>query len=144
LSNTIAGLNDSYSGINTTVGSMTNSISGAMDRSFIQTVKLDLVVWKGEVYEAALGQSITSPESFSDHKQSRLGQWYNSDQSRQYQKTSSFKALERPHAEVHQNGIEALKLLQKGDIEQSLALFQKMEQASSQAVDILDDISHQV
>lgn len=141
LSNTIAGLNDSYSGINSTVGAMKSSIVGMTDRSFIQTVKLDHIVWKGEVYEVALGRSQKSVDSFVDHKQCRLGQWYSGDQSRQYQKSSSFKALERPHTDVHQNGINALKQLQSGDVKQSLLSFEKMEQASSQLINILDDLA---
>jgi predicted nucleic acid-binding Zn-ribbon protein len=144
LSNTIAGLNDSYSGINSTVGAMKSSIIGVTDRSFIQTLKLDHIVWKGEVYEVALGRSQKSPESFADHKQCRLGQWYSGDKSRKYQKNSSFKALERPHLDVHQNGIAALKQLQSGDTKQSLLSFEKMEQASSQLINILDDLSAHV
>jgi uncharacterized coiled-coil protein SlyX len=144
LSNTIAGLNDSYSGINTTVGAMKSSIVGVTDRSFIQTVKLDHIVWNGEVYEVALGRSQKSAESFVDHKQCRLGQWYSSDKSRKYQKSSSFKALERPHSDVHQHGIAGLKQLQSGDIKQSLLSFEKMEQASEQVINILDDIGNQI
>ncbi|WP_339722894.1 methyl-accepting chemotaxis protein [uncultured Paraglaciecola sp.] len=143
LSNTIAGLNTSYSGINTTVGAMKTSIIEASDSSFIQTVKLDHIVWKGQVYEVALGRSQKSVESFEDHKQCRLGQWYNSDKSRQYQKNSSYKALERPHSEVHQHGIAALKELQSGDIKQSLLSFEKMEQASAQLINVLDDLATQ-
>jgi predicted nucleic acid-binding Zn-ribbon protein len=143
LSNTIAGLNTSYSGINSTVGAMKSTIVGASDNSFIQTVKLDHIVWKGEIYEVALGRSQKSVETFIDHKQCRLGQWYNSEQSRKYQKSSSFKALERPHSEVHQYGISAIKELQNGDIKQSLSYFEKMEQASNQVINILDDLSSQ-
>jgi uncharacterized phage infection (PIP) family protein YhgE len=141
LSNTIAGLNDSYSGINTSVGTMRASIVGVTDSSFIQTVKLDHIVWKGEVYEVALGRSQKSADSFLDYKQSRLGQWCNSDQSRKYQKSSSFKAIDRTHADVHQHGIAALRVLQSGDIKQSLVSFEKMEQASNQLINILDDLA---
>jgi methyl-accepting chemotaxis protein len=144
LSNTISGLNDNYSGINTTVGSMKMSIVEATNRSFIQTLKLDHIVWKGEVYESALGRSQKSIESFSDHRQSRLGQSYSTDQSRQYQVSSSFKALERPHSDVHQHGMAALKQLRGGDIKQSLMSFGKMEQASGQVINILDDLSSQI
>lgn len=140
LSNTISGLNDSYSGINSTVGVMKSSITGAKNRTFIQTVKLDLTVWKGDVYEIALGRSQQSAESLADHKQSRFSQWYNSDQSRSSQKSSSYKALERPHSEVYQYGVEALKNLEKGDIKQTLAAFEKMEQASAQVISILEDL----
>lgn len=143
LSNTIAGLNTSYSGINSTVGSMKSSLTGAMNSSLIQTMKLDHIVWKGEVYEIALGRSQKSIDSLIDHRQCRLGQWYNSDQSRQYQKSSSFKGLDRPHADVHQFGIEALKQLKSGETKQSLVSFEKMEQASSQVINILDDLASQ-
>jgi hypothetical protein len=144
LSNTIAGLDNSYSSISSSVGAMKSSIVGVTYRSFIQTVKLDHIVWKGEVYEIALGRSQKSAESIQDHKQCRLGQWYSSDQSRKYQKSSSFKAIERPHAEVHQHGITALKELQNGDVKQSLQSLEKMEQVSSQLINILDDLATQV
>jgi uncharacterized coiled-coil protein SlyX len=144
LSNTIAGLNESYSGINSSVSAMRSSIVGVTDSSFIQTVKLDHIVWKGEVYEVALGRSQKSAESFSDHKQCRLGQWYSSDKSRKHQKIPSFKGIERPHSDVHQHGIAGLKQLQSGDIKQSLLSFEKMEQASSQLISILDDLGTQV
>lgn len=140
LSHTIAGLNDSYGGISSTVGAMKTSILGVTDRSFIQTVKLDHIVFKGEIYEVALGRSQKSVESFEDHRQCRLGQWYSSDQSRPYQKNMSFKALDRPHAEVHQHGITGLKQLQSGDIKQSLLSFEKMELASNQVINILDEL----
>jgi uncharacterized coiled-coil protein SlyX len=143
LSNTISGLNTSYSGINSTVVSMKSSLTGAMERSFIQTLKLDHIVFKGEVYEIALGRSKNSVDSLTDHKHCRLGQWYSSDQSRKYQKSSSFKGLERPHAEVHQFGIDALKQLQAGETKQSVRSFEKMEQASLQVINILDDLASQ-
>ncbi len=144
LSNTIAGLNTSYSGINGTVDAMKSSITGAMDRSFLQTVKLDHIVFKGEVYELALGRSKQSIDSLSDHKQCRLGQWYHSDQSRQFHKTTAFKSLDRPHAEVHQFGLEALKQMQSGDIKNCLSSLQKMEQSSTQVLSILDELASQV
>jgi uncharacterized coiled-coil protein SlyX len=142
LSNTIAGLNDSYSGINSTVVTMKSSIVEMTDKSFFQTVKLDHIVFKGEVYEVALGRSQKSVDSFLDHKQCRLGQWVNSDQSRQYQKNASFKAIEKPHSDVHQTGITALKQLQNGDVKQSLLSFEQMEQASMQLINILDDLAN--
>lgn len=143
LSNTIAGLDTNYSGINSSVGAMRTTIVSATDSSFIQTVKLDHIVWKGEIYEVALGRSQKSVESFADHKQCRLGQWYSSDQSRKFQKSSSFKVLERAHADVHQHGVTALKELQSSDVKQSLLSLEKMEQASAQLINLLDDLTSQ-
>ncbi|MGS2719875.1 methyl-accepting chemotaxis protein [Paraglaciecola aestuariivivens] len=144
LSNTIAGLNTSYSGINNTVGAMKTSITGAMGRGFLQTVKLDHIVFKGEVYQIALGRSQNTIDTLSDHKQCRLGQWYNSEQSSEYHKSTAFKSLERPHAEVHQFGLEALKHQQNGDVKSCLLALEKMEMSSTQVLSILDELANQV
>ena len=141
LSNTISGLNDSYSGINNSVGSMKNSITGAVDRSFIQAIKLDHVAFKGEIYEVALGRSHKSIDSFSDHRQCRLGQWYYSDMSQAHKHSSSFKALDKPHEEVYKFGVEALRYIQSSDVQQSLTMLKRMEDSSSRVIELLDDLN---
>ncbi|WP_158966910.1 methyl-accepting chemotaxis protein [Paraglaciecola sp. L3A3] len=141
LSDTINGLNQSYGGINSSINSMKDSITGAVGRSFVQTVKLDHIVWKGEIYEVALGKSEKSPESFSDHRTCRLGKWYYGDDSSQFSKLSSFKSIERPHSEVHKFGIDALSALRNGNTQGCLQLLEKMEHASTLVLDLLDDLS---
>jgi DNA repair ATPase RecN len=141
LSKTISGLNESYGGINSNITTMKDSITTAVDRTFIQTVKLDHVVYKGEVYELVLGSSQKSAESLSDHRNCRLGRWYYGEGAGQHAKSSTFKAIERPHADVHQFGMEAISSHKNGDTQQCLNALEKMEQASSQVLQLLDDIS---
>lgn len=142
LSGSISGLNDSYGGLNTSISSMKDSIVGAMDRTFIQTVKLDHIVWKGEIYEVVLGHTKRSADSFTDHRNCRLGKWYYSDESKQFNKLASFKAIEKPHSDVHKSGVDALTSLQNGNVAQCLMSLEKMEQASVQVLQVLDEMSH--
>ncbi len=140
LSNTISGLNESYGGINSSIGDMKHSITTAVGQTFIQTAKLDHVVFKGQVYEAVLGHTQKSASEFSDVRSTKLGQWYFGEGAQQFSKSSSFRALERPLADVHQYGQEAVSSQQNGNNEQCLASLEKMEQASSQILQLLDEI----
>lgn len=133
-------LNNDYSSIIGFCSNMKNTISQAATRSFIQTVKLDHIVWKGDVYAVANGQSNKSIESFSDHTMCRLGKWYNSDQSADYKHSNAFKQLETPHSEVHTNGVEALRLIQEGKKEAAIKHIHKMEVASERVMHLLDEI----
>ncbi|GAA69887.1 methyl-accepting chemotaxis protein [Pseudoalteromonas sp. BSi20429] len=135
-------LNTDYSSIIGFCSNMKNTISQAATRSFIQTVKLDHIVWKGDVYAVANGQSNKSIESFSDHTMCRLGKWYNSDQSADYKHSNAFKQLETPHSEVHTNGVEALRLIQEGKKEAAIKHINKMEIASERVMHLLDEITN--
>jgi predicted nucleic acid-binding Zn-ribbon protein len=140
LSNTISGLNESYGGINANIGTMKDSIVSAVDRTFIQTVKLDSVVFKGEIYESILGNLNKSASEFADHRNCRLGVWYYGEGSNKYSKSSTFKSIDKPHAAVYQKGIEALNTFKNGDTDKCLAALEKMESSSTQVMHLLDDL----
>jgi hypothetical protein len=62
--------------------------------SFLQTVKLDHVVWKTEIYRFIWGMSNkTHIDEFKDHTQCRLGHWYYQGDGREYNKLKSFQRL---------------------------------------------------
>jgi len=48
-----------------------------MDEGFIQTVKMDHIVWKLEVCKLVLGMSKKTIDVFADHAMCGLGKWYN-------------------------------------------------------------------
>jgi len=78
--------------------------------SFVQTVKLDHVVWKSEVYALFLDFSSKEIDDFADHTTCRLGKWfYEGDGIQRYSNTVAYSKLETPHMQVHQSGIQALK-----------------------------------
>ena len=140
LSTGVETLNSDYAEIINCCNSMKETIQSATMRSFIQTVKLDHVVWKGEVYSVASGLSHKSISDFADHNQCRLGKWYNSDGRETYSSNQQFRQLEEPHRQVHLNGVEALKALQAGDKPKSIEHLQAMEDASVRVMNILDSL----
>ncbi|WP_140602619.1 methyl-accepting chemotaxis protein [Litorilituus lipolyticus] len=122
-------------------GVITNSTSDA----FIQTVKMDHVVWKLEVYQVMLGQSDKSIEDFADHTMCRLGKWYyQGEGANKYASMTAFKQIDKPHAEVHQYGLDALKAFSAGDNKHTVQSLAKMENASFKVVDLLTSLSHEI
>ncbi|WMN61571.1 methyl-accepting chemotaxis protein (plasmid) [Pseudoalteromonas xiamenensis] len=142
LSSSIAHLNDEYHVIVDRCKSMKGTIQKASGLTFIQTVKLDHVVWKGEVYSQLLGKSRTKPEEFSDHTMCRLGQWMKTEGSKIYSDLSAFKRLDAPHKEVHRAGVEAMKLFRVGNKQGAVKELNKMEQASADVMHLLDELAH--
>lgn len=144
---TTQNLSDQTSSVKTIISDITDVsknmfrvIQGSTHTSFLQTVKLDHVVWKAEVYRFIWGMSEKeSIEDFKDHTQCRLGQWYYEGDGKQYSKLTSFKKVEVPHAEVHNEGVLALKAYQQKDEMGAIKHLEKMELASDL---VIDEISH--
>ena len=89
--------------------SMFQVIQGSTHSSFLQTVKLDHVVWKSEVYRYIWGMSEKhSSNEFKDHTQCRLGQWYYNGEGKQYASLESFIKIDTPHINVHEYGLQAI------------------------------------
>lgn len=140
LSISIGKLNESYGDIVNNSESMKQVILHASTSSFLQTVKLDHLVWKGEVYAIALGCSDKGLDEVVDHKQCRLGKWYYTEGSAEYGSNSAFSRLETPHKQLHSYGIEGLTLLRDGDSEKALKCFDKMENVSIEILELLDQL----
>lgn len=124
---------------------MALSISTAADGSFLQTVKLDHVVWKTEVYRVFWQKSDKAIEEFTDHTQCRLGNWYYKGEGLQlFSKLASYRAMETPHKLVHEMGVLALKHAKAGDIEQAFNAIEKMEDASQSVINCLNKLEKEI
>ena len=120
---------------------ITNSTADA----FIQTVKMDHVVWKLDVYQVMLGMSDKSIADFADHTMCRLGKWYyEGEGSEKYSQKNAFKQIEKPHAQVHTNGLHALKAYNEGNLEQVRKSLSLMEDASFEVINLLTSLSHEI
>jgi len=120
---------------------ITNSTADA----FIQTTKMDHVVWKLEVYQVILGVSNQTIDDFSNHKNCRLGEWYFTGAgAEKYTNYNAFKQLNGPHEQVHSYGLSALKAMQAGNMEQSVKDLAVMESASIEVVNLLTSLSHEI
>lgn len=121
---------------------MQDVIAESTLQSFIQTVKMDHVVWKLEVYQLLQGMNNKSAADFADHTSCRLGQWYYTGEgSELYSSQSAFRNMEVPHKEVHAEGISAIKAYQEGDAELALRHLSNMEAASVKVINLLGQLS---
>ncbi|MBU2894327.1 CZB domain-containing protein [Colwellia sp. D2M02] len=124
---------------------MYSVITNSTADSFIQTVKMDHVVWKLEVYQVMLGMSDKSIDDFADHTMCRLGKWYyEGEGSVKYSGFDAYKKIEVPHEEVHKNGLAALIAHQEGNSDEAVKRLTLMENSSFKVVDLLSSLSHQI
>ncbi len=139
----VGSLNKSYDQMVSHCTSMKDTIHRGSHETFIQTVKLDHVVWKAQVYAVIQGRSSKPAADFADHASCRLGQWYKSSMNKPIAKSDAFSRLERPHAEVHSAGMAAIKANKENDTKRRDKHLHEMEQASSQVMSLLDRLAHE-
>ncbi|MGB0494710.1 MAG: methyl-accepting chemotaxis protein [Kangiellaceae bacterium] len=120
--------------------SMFTVINHSTNSSFIQTVKLDHVTWKAEIYRAVWGLSDKKASDFADHHSCRLGQWYFQGDGKKYKHLDTFQRLNKPHKEVHDGGFEALSSNEQGDKDGVKNGLMKMEKASKLVIDMLAEL----
>ncbi len=116
---------------------MFSIIDSSTNTSFLQTVKLDHVTWKSEVYRVVWGMSDKGVNDFADHTKCRLGKWYYQGDGTKYKGLHAFRDLEKPHAAVHRGGIAAIETYLREDHEKVKEGILAMEHASNQVIDIL-------
>lgn len=143
LSEGVMHLDDNYATIIENCTSMKSTITKAALRSFIQTVKLDHIVWKGDVYAVATGVSDKSINDFADHTMCRLGKWYQSEGAELFAGSHAFRQLNEPHKLVHRNGVEALALILDGNKAGAIDYLNQMESASELVMQHLDELIQQ-
>ena len=133
-------LEDSTSKLENTFG----NISTVTDRVFMSLAKLDHVLWKVNTYLSAVTQE--EQFKFVNHHSCRLGKWYyEGDGFENFNKTPSYKSLEKPHEIVH-NGTHHVfdEIVNRPlDFERLKTAFKEMEEGSNQVFTTLDKILHE-
>lgn len=105
--------------------------------------KSDHFIWKKKLAEMFVGLNNLKPEELADHHQCRLGKWYDQVDDAWFTSNAEFQALIEPHAQVHENGLEAARCHAAGDQEAAEHLFAEVEAASKNVVKLLDSIIEQ-
>ncbi|MET1255516.1 CZB domain-containing protein [Aliikangiella maris] len=103
-----------------------------------------VIVWKEEVYAIAFGVIHKPVDEFADHTLCRLGKWYQTEGKQKYTNINVFRLLDDPHRAVHQNGIQALRLIQDQQLESAIHHLNEMEKASVRVMELLDELSLQI
>ncbi len=136
--------NDSLEQLIEVSRSMHKTINREAMMSFIETVKIDHIVWKHDVYQRWLKREGANGE-VADHHQCRLGKWYyEGDGAVHFKHLPSFGKLRQPHSEVHKHGLHALELMQSSELEQSIEALRAMERMSDDTLQVLDQMEAEI
>lgn len=145
VSESATNINSSVQGIASMANNMAEVISLVSLSTFVQTVKLDHLVWKINVYKAIRAQAHERASEFADHHQCRLGKWYyEGDGQKYYAGFPEFKKLEAPHAKVHESGIKALEASKNGQPNELIRYLGMMESASMDVFSCLNELKARI
>ncbi|MDP2430518.1 MAG: methyl-accepting chemotaxis protein [Pseudomonadota bacterium] len=110
---------------------MIGTIAASALRSFVETAKVDHLVFKMDIYKVFLGLSNRREDEFAGHTHCRLGKWYyEGDGKSCFSKLPGYQAIEPPHVAVHRHGENAVRLFHAGEMNAGLEELGKMEAAS--------------
>ncbi len=112
------------------------------NKSFTTLIKVDHVIYKTNIYSSVVGEHVDD-KSFIDYHQCRFGKWYDNEGKDIFNDTEAYKAINKPHQEVHKNAIENAKIIKqnglKKEFEKELfSNFEQMENASNKLFNLLD------
>jgi hypothetical protein len=121
---------------------MMETIAGGALRSFVETAKIDHLVFKLEIYKVFMGLSDKQADAFASHTTCRLGHWYyEGDGGHCFSGLPGFKELESPHVAVHRHGQEAVRQYRSGNMQDALPALQAMEKASMEVIHHLETLA---
>jgi len=118
---------------------MLDTISRSTSGMFIETIKMDHILYKLAIYKVVSNLSDKSEADFADHHHCRLGTWYyDGDGAARLAHLDTFRQLEKPHTVVHQAGIEAIRAYRFDDFDFCYQKLIEMENASDQVIELLE------
>ncbi len=125
-------------------GRMREVISNSASDAFFETVKLDHVAWKNNIYDALINGRATHEQAVADHTACRLGQWYYMGEGAQrYSELQSFHRLEAPHEAVHRSGRAALDAAAENRMADTVRHLAAMEEASLKVAEVIDSMAQE-
>jgi hypothetical protein len=120
-------------------GQMIETIAASALRSFIETAKVDHLVYKMDIYKILMGLADAPAGDLPSHTECRLGYWYYQGDGRDcFAKLPGYVELEAAHKEVHRRGSEAARHYHSDRHEEGLLALGAMEAASHEVMTQLE------
>jgi hypothetical protein len=118
---------------------MKGAIAASALRSFVETAKVDHLIFKFEIYKVFMGLSTKTPSDFASHTACRLGKWYYEGDGKDcFSQLSGYAEIEPPHKAVHLHGVNAVTHFHAGEFGQGIAQIHLMEKASFMVLEELE------
>ena len=112
-----------------------SDIDSIQSRIFVNLIMIDHILLKTNAYSSiTLGKKVGN---FGTHHECRLGKWYAKEGKKRFGHSISYRDMDKPHAVVHTNVIDAIKCVEGEDTclankEMILEDFKNMEIASAE------------
>jgi predicted nucleic acid-binding Zn-ribbon protein len=122
----------------------------ALDQSFASLIKMDHVIYKQRAYMAlGSGGDVQYVDPVHvDHHACRLGKWYYEGEGRVlFGDTPSYRALETPHAQVHESAHRMLHRIDQGwerDQTVQMAIYADLEQMEAGSAGVMQILERMV
>jgi len=130
---------EALNGVETQIGSLlTLLIEQDIPNKIVMIAKADHIIWKKRLVDMMVGKISLKAEELSNEKTCRLGKWYHGPASMPFRHHPAFLELEGYHREVHQNGLEAVRRFNAGDLDEAMRLIGGVEKASEGVLACLD------
>ncbi len=110
----------------------------------VMVAKADHASFKKRIIDTILGMGQEKSATLANHHSCRLGKWYESSASEAFKAMPAFSQLAGPHEKVHAIGKRVLELHEADDYGAALAEAQKLDQASSEVLALLDELHRAV
>ena len=121
---------------------MKGAIAASALRSFVETAKVDHLIYKFEIYKVFMGLSAKTPADFASHTACRLGKWYYDGDGRDcFASLPGYPEVESPHKAVHDHGVAAIGHFAAGEYARGVGEIHRMEQASFQVLAQLERLA---
>ncbi|ADG06739.1 methyl-accepting chemotaxis protein [Kyrpidia tusciae] len=115
------------------------NLSHLQDKQVVRVAKTEHLLWKWRLHNMILGFDVVDEKELVDHRQCRLGQWYEQGRGRaSLASRDSFQAIEEPHRRLHHLAKQIYRLLLAGERTEAEKRLMELEQASHQVVENLD------
>ena len=131
LENLVDCMDDAQSGVNSRLLFLGKA---NFPSKIVKLAQSDHVIWKRRLANMIIGREGLKADELSNHRNCRLGKWYESLRHTAIGTNADFKALEEPHAAVHQHGIEAARKFNAGNVKGALGEIDMVNAASEKVL----------
>ncbi len=137
------GYNNEIHDLHTLTKTSLRELSNLADSVFMNLAKIDHVIWKVNTYKSVYDKKPSF--KFVDHKNCRLGKWYNEgDGIKYFSHSDSYHMLDNPHSGVHDTTHKVFSIIKEDDKEINYKrlkdTFSYMEDSSKDVFELLNKI----
>ncbi|MDH5433554.1 MAG: methyl-accepting chemotaxis protein [Gammaproteobacteria bacterium] len=123
---------------------MVGVINSSTHSSFIQTLKLDHIVWKAALYQKVWNKSSAQSQALILGKSQRFDDWFYSGNGNQFKNNPDYQALAEKHKTLFKKADEIIRAQESGEQDVVMMGLQAVESASVELIELLNKVEHVV